>query len=117
MAPEKKGSLLPWQASPSEHDRPHAEYSSDPTSRVDAYSPPSIWRDIKSLLLIFLSIAVIAGVIYERWFFFPQQSDQPNTASTNTPTAPVTTKPSSLLPFCPPERDECWIREEQTRLH
>ena len=104
MPAEKKGDLFPWGVSPSEHDRAHAEYSSDPAASADIFTPPSIWRDIRNLVLIIVSLVVIASVIYERWFFLPQRSDPPQTTPPNVPTA----KPSSLLPFCPPERDECW---------
>jgi hypothetical protein len=114
MPEERKGDLFPWGVSPSEHDRGRAQYSVDPTGRVDTFTPidvftpPSIWTDIRSLLVIIVSLVVIAGVIYEWWFFLPQRGDQPNTAPPNVPAAAPTTKPSSLLPFCPPERDECW---------
>jgi hypothetical protein len=108
MPAEKKGGVVLWQVSPSEHERPHVEHPPDPPERVDAYSPPSIWTDVRNLLLLILALVVIVGVIYERWFFLPQQHEQPNTAPPNAPTPAPTTKPSTLLPFCPPERDECW---------
>ena len=94
-------SLQEWQEPPSGSDR----RSSEPFGQTSIRSGPGISRDIKSLVLSILLIGVVVGVIWEWvWPLRNQVKDIPR----NTSEAAPATKPSPLLPFCSPERDECW---------
>lgn len=90
--------LQEWQELPSGRN----DGSSDHFRQPAAPSGFGISRDIKSLILVILSIATITGVLYQ--WGFPEKRHVPPP----TPDNSSATKPSPLLPFCPPEQDECW---------
>jgi hypothetical protein len=94
-------SLQEWQEPPSRSDRK----SSEPFGQTSIRSGLGISRDIKSLVLSILLIGIVAGVILE-WVWPPR--DQVKDTPKNTSEFAPATKPSPLLPFCSPERDECW---------
>jgi hypothetical protein len=94
-------SLQEWLEPPSGCDR----ISSEPFGQTSIRSGPGISRDIKSLVLSILLIGIVVRVILE-WVWPPR--DQMKGTPKNTSDVAPATKPSPLLPFCSPERDECW---------